>query len=196
MLFETVFRKVYCFYKSCCFCIREGMKELFDILKLVFILVIQIWCSENWFTDMQTELYKPWYIFKSFIYFCLPLSVCATCVLQFFQRIPFAVVGSNTVLEVGGKKIRGRKYPWGIVEGMHLCSNYLLFYKFFFISVRVGSTMLYWHPLFFFLFSWKYRPLWLYRVTKPSNQVCVVLFLSTICICHCGRFAIRINNLY
>ena len=33
------------------------------------------------------------------------------------QRIPFAVVGSNTVLEVGGKKIRGRKYPWGIVEG-------------------------------------------------------------------------------
>jgi len=32
------------------------------------------------------------------------------------QRIPFAVVGSSTVLEVGGKKIRGRRYPWGIVE--------------------------------------------------------------------------------
>ena len=30
--------------------------------------------------------------------------------------IPFAVVGSNTVLEVAGKKIRGRKYPWGVVE--------------------------------------------------------------------------------
>eukprot|EP00112_Aurelia_sp_Birch-Aquarium-sp1_P023176 Seg68.8 transcript_id=Seg68.8/GoldUCD/mRNA.D3Y31 product=Septin-7 protein_id=Seg68.8/GoldUCD/D3Y31 len=32
------------------------------------------------------------------------------------ERIPFAVVGSNAVIEVGGKKIRGRKYPWGIVE--------------------------------------------------------------------------------
>lgn len=31
--------------------------------------------------------------------------------------IPFAVVGSNMVLEVAGKKIRGRQYPWGIVDG-------------------------------------------------------------------------------
>jgi len=31
--------------------------------------------------------------------------------------IPFAVVGSNTVLEVGGRKVRGRQYPWGVVEG-------------------------------------------------------------------------------
>ncbi|CAL1532258.1 unnamed protein product [Lymnaea stagnalis] len=30
--------------------------------------------------------------------------------------IPFAVVGCNTVVEAGGKKIRGRAYPWGIVE--------------------------------------------------------------------------------
>lgn len=34
------------------------------------------------------------------------------------DRVPFAVVGSNTVIEVEGKKVRGRKYPWGIVEGM------------------------------------------------------------------------------
>ncbi|XP_076358239.1 septin-7-like isoform X2 [Tachypleus tridentatus] len=31
-------------------------------------------------------------------------------------RVPFAVVGSNTLIEVNGKKIRGRRYPWGIVE--------------------------------------------------------------------------------
>lgn len=31
--------------------------------------------------------------------------------------IPFAVVGSNTVIEVAGKKIRGRQYPWGVVDG-------------------------------------------------------------------------------
>jgi len=33
------------------------------------------------------------------------------------DRVPFAVVGSNTVLEVDGKKVRGRKFPWGIAEG-------------------------------------------------------------------------------
>ncbi|XP_047495683.1 septin-4-like isoform X1 [Penaeus chinensis] len=30
--------------------------------------------------------------------------------------IPFAVIGSNCVIEVAGKKMRGRQYPWGIVE--------------------------------------------------------------------------------
>ncbi|KAG8289933.1 Septin-4 [Homalodisca vitripennis] len=30
--------------------------------------------------------------------------------------VPFAVVGSNTVIEVGGCKVRGRQYPWGVVE--------------------------------------------------------------------------------
>lgn len=34
------------------------------------------------------------------------------------NTIPFAVVGSNTLLEVNGKKIRGRVYPWGVVEGV------------------------------------------------------------------------------
>ncbi|KAJ8925146.1 hypothetical protein NQ315_001331 [Exocentrus adspersus] len=32
------------------------------------------------------------------------------------DRVPFAVVGSNTVIEADGKKIRGRKYPWGVAE--------------------------------------------------------------------------------
>jgi septin 7 len=32
------------------------------------------------------------------------------------ESIPFAVVGSNTVLEVNSKKIRGRQYPWGVAE--------------------------------------------------------------------------------
>jgi len=30
--------------------------------------------------------------------------------------VPFAVVGSNTVIEVRGRKVRGRLYPWGVVE--------------------------------------------------------------------------------
>ncbi|KAG1678949.1 Septin-7 [Nymphon striatum] len=32
------------------------------------------------------------------------------------ERVPFAVVGSNTIIDNNGKKIRGRKYPWGVVE--------------------------------------------------------------------------------
>lgn len=35
----------------------------------------------------------------------------------FFQAsIPFAVVGSNQQIEAKGKKVRGRLYPWGVVE--------------------------------------------------------------------------------
>lgn len=36
------------------------------------------------------------------------------CLFQ--ASIPFAVIGSNQLIEVKGKKIRGRLYPWGVVE--------------------------------------------------------------------------------
>lgn len=32
------------------------------------------------------------------------------------EAAPFAVCGSTQILEVRGKKVRGRMYPWGIVE--------------------------------------------------------------------------------
>ncbi|XP_029670757.1 septin-7 isoform X3 [Formica exsecta] len=32
------------------------------------------------------------------------------------DRVPFAVVGANAVVEHDGKKVRGRKYPWGVAE--------------------------------------------------------------------------------
>jgi len=35
---------------------------------------------------------------------------------QMKERVPFAVVGSNTVIDIDGKKARGRKYPWGVVD--------------------------------------------------------------------------------
>ncbi|XP_046966068.1 septin-7 isoform X3 [Vanessa cardui] len=31
-------------------------------------------------------------------------------------RVPFAVVGANTVIELDGRRVRGRKYPWGVAE--------------------------------------------------------------------------------
>lgn len=39
------------------------------------------------------------------------------CVLQ--ECTPFAVIGSNTVVEARGQRVRGRLYPWGIVEGRY-----------------------------------------------------------------------------
>ena len=32
------------------------------------------------------------------------------------ESMPFAVVGANAMVDVRGKKIRGRQYPWGVVE--------------------------------------------------------------------------------
>lgn len=37
-------------------------------------------------------------------------------VQQLRDSMPFAVVGANAMVEVKGKKLRGRQYPWGIVE--------------------------------------------------------------------------------
>ena len=30
--------------------------------------------------------------------------------------LPFAIVGSEEVVQIGGRKVRARQYPWGIVE--------------------------------------------------------------------------------
>uniref|UniRef100_A0A8C6TK40 Septin n=1 Tax=Neogobius melanostomus TaxID=47308 RepID=A0A8C6TK40_9GOBI len=32
------------------------------------------------------------------------------------DKLPLAVVGSNTIIEVSGKRVRGRQYPWGVAE--------------------------------------------------------------------------------
>merc|ERR1712113_978187 len=37
-------------------------------------------------------------------------------VAQLRESVPFAVCGANAMVEIGGKKVRGRQYPWGIVE--------------------------------------------------------------------------------
>ncbi|KAJ4930588.1 hypothetical protein JOQ06_024897 [Pogonophryne albipinna] len=31
-------------------------------------------------------------------------------------KLPLAVVGSNTIIEVNSKRVRGRQYPWGVAE--------------------------------------------------------------------------------
>lgn len=62
-------------------------------------------------------------------YSCVSLLSCAVpAVLESFELhssceqecTPFAVIGSNTVVEARGQRVRGRLYPWGIVEGTFL----------------------------------------------------------------------------
>ncbi|ORX92563.1 Septin [Basidiobolus meristosporus CBS 931.73] len=35
---------------------------------------------------------------------------------EIVNKIPFAIVGSDKEVEVNGKMVRGRKYPWGVIE--------------------------------------------------------------------------------
>jgi Septin family protein len=46
------------------------------------------------------------------------VQVTSLCfqVRQLKEAVPFAVCGANTLLEVRGRKVRGRLYPWGVVE--------------------------------------------------------------------------------
>lgn len=37
-------------------------------------------------------------------------------VSQLRDSIPFAVIGANATVEIAGKKVRGRQYPWGVVD--------------------------------------------------------------------------------
>lgn len=60
-----------------------------------------------------------------------PLSKRATClsssVFAHQEKMPLAVVGSNVVVEVNGKKVRGRQYPWGVAEGKLIRSQWNIF---------------------------------------------------------------------
>lgn len=42
------------------------------------------------------------------------------------HRVPFAVVGANAVIELEGRRVRGRKYPWGVAEGEFHCIYFFL----------------------------------------------------------------------
>lgn len=44
------------------------------------------------------------------------------------DSVPFAVIGSTQIVEINGRKVRGRLYPWGIVEGGYFFQNEKLLY--------------------------------------------------------------------
>lgn len=69
---------------------------------------------------------------------------------QLRTRVPFAVVGANTVIEIDGKKVRGRRYPWGVAEGklklsIALKFVYYLIPKFNFLQLKIWNTAILLH---------------------------------------------------
>uniref|UniRef100_A0A8C6SS74 Septin 4a n=1 Tax=Neogobius melanostomus TaxID=47308 RepID=A0A8C6SS74_9GOBI len=40
------------------------------------------------------------------------------------DSIPFAIIGSNVQVESNGRRVRGRLYPWGVVEGITLLKEH------------------------------------------------------------------------
>lgn len=43
------------------------------------------------------------------------VALCSPPIQQ--ESMPFAVVGSDKEYQVNGKRVLGRKTPWGIIEG-------------------------------------------------------------------------------
>ena len=53
--------------------------------------------------------------------------------------VPFAVSGSCQILEVNGRRFRGRIYPWGVVEGILDKPNKSGFLFLFFYVMRAAA---------------------------------------------------------
>ena len=70
-------------------------------------------------------------------------------------KLPFAVVGSNCVLDINGEKIRGRRYPWGVVNVSKLYRKKEHFsdYTFFFLSSIVHIFQIFDESIFPTFFS-------------------------------------------
>ena len=35
---------------------------------------------------------------------------------ELYETMPFAIIGGNTPVEIAGRRMRARVYPWGIIE--------------------------------------------------------------------------------
>ena len=53
------------------------------------------------------------------------------------SSIPFALVGASQILEINGKKIRGRQYPWGVVDAENPEHSDFVFLKRFLIQTHM-----------------------------------------------------------
>jgi len=69
---------------------------------------------------MTTSANRFWYARRMERFLCVKHSTGMDAELTYIlvqETLPFALVGSNNTYQVAGSAIRGRMYPWGIVEG-------------------------------------------------------------------------------
>lgn len=95
---------------SLCVCVRERL-----------CLPVNVFLVKGICQSLERRNYNEWHFL--IILHVLTFKDILICFSSPQDRVPFAVVGSNRVIEVGGKRVRGRQYPWGIVEVENLEHN-------------------------------------------------------------------------
>ena len=145
----------------------------FKTWKLFYGLVVGFGPKgKEWLVRCATLFIKSWVILSIWldseefiqIYFCLGNGETVSnkeieANRKIKERVPFAVVGSNCLIDgADGKKIRGRKYPWGIVD----------------------VSILFYNPPTFFASYFFYRVTWIKKSQLEKIQTEVNSFLVKI----------------
>lgn len=99
----------------------EFMKKLHSKVNIVPVIAKADCLTKKEIERLKTRILKEIEVNGIKIY---PLPDCDSDededykeqVRQLKEAVPFAVCGATTLLEVKGRKVRGRPYPWGVVE--------------------------------------------------------------------------------
>lgn len=99
----------------------EFMKQLHDKVNIIPVIAKSDTLTEEEIAFFKSQVMKQILASKIKIYEFPDLEEAEEAERKenrrMKDRVPFAVVGSNTVIEVGeGQKVRGRRYPWGVVD--------------------------------------------------------------------------------
>ncbi|KAI9309124.1 Septin-type guanine nucleotide-binding (G) domain-containing protein, partial [Cunninghamella echinulata] len=99
-----------------------SLKEL-DILTLKELSsrvnLIPLIAKADSFTNLEKIKFKAMILedFKKYNISVYPLDYAGSDYpKEIYERIPFCIIGSDEFINLNGQQIRGRQYPWGIVE--------------------------------------------------------------------------------
>ena len=137
LCFQTIYKSLLLFYSICCvilpnqeFLKRNTLfihsllqyyhtknKNCLDLINSSMLSIAIVTSPYSVVQVMENDarvIKKSWksHLFKKNLVWTMFYS--SVLVLQ--EAVPFAVIGANTVIEVKGRKVRGRMYPWGVVE--------------------------------------------------------------------------------
>ncbi|CAG0879233.1 unnamed protein product [Cyprideis torosa] len=94
----------------------ECMKELHDKVNIIPIIAKADTLTPEEVADFKKEIMREIQAHKIRIYDFPPTTLAASGEQPIKDRVPFAIVGANTYHEVDGKRVLGRRYPWGVVD--------------------------------------------------------------------------------